>query len=1125
MIAVRRRLVGLLACLLILGIIIGLPAVLLAVGVNPLSGGAPSLGEVLDALSSPDDGSFVIGLITIVGWLAWAILTLLIVFELLAAARGIRVPKLPGLRVPQNAARNLVSTALLLFVTVPLGAGIANASPTPPPPTTHAAPATPRVAPKAATPAATQHTSVRDSDDHIAAKKARAESKRTIEYTVKPGDTLWSIAKDKLGDGRQYREILKTNAGVLGGKANFIPVGLVLTVELPDDAGASSGDRHKARAADRQDSVVVEPGDTLSSIADDELGDADRYPEIFEASRDIKQPGGVRLTDPDVIDVGWTLSIPHDESEATRSESAERPTKTSRERAVSPEANTPPGTRQGEQPSTQPTARPSSTTPASPRSEPTGHATEQHADQTQDQLGDDQLQEEPDWMARTPYGVGAILAAGVVALIAARRRTQQRRRRPGQRLPTVPQRPAQVERELRATADQMSVEIVDVALRMLARDCAAAGSRMPQVRAARLTAQQFDLYLAEPAPLPPPWSGTADATVWTLEIDNTDFLNEIDVSEVTAPWPSLVTVGNDEEDGHVLLDLEHLGTLGVTGDPDTSRQVFAALAVELATSIWADDLQVTIVGNFPELEDTLQSGRIRYMPTVGRILEDLQSRATRDRQALAAEHLPDLGSARLSGRLPDAWIPEIVLISGGLTQRQRTQLEQVVDELPRVALAFVTAGAEAVGEWTLDLTPGEPDQAVLGPIGLRLAPQRIPAEQYADLLQIAALSHVDELEGRTDTDEPVPLAAVEPISTPDDLQPLRQDTTAVGLGAPQPAELPRGDRELGTVESETAPVSADANVQQTALLTTQPEAQTPDSTDDPVPPTAEPANDSSAAAAERESDQLVEPNLEPVLDSPTVPALQINVLGPVEILNATGKVEPSKRARLLEFAAYLALHAGATHTAIDNAIWPDRKNEDNLNTRNPATSKLRRWVGSDPEGREYLPRHQAGEGYAFLPEVTTDVQRWDDLMHGAPLRASTDELERGLELVRGIPFEGTHPRRYGWAESIKQRLISEIVDASYELGRRRLMSGRWRAAEQALVVGLRIEPAQENLWRLRIIAAHESRNPAAEAEAIERLLTITEQIDCELEPETEELIAALRQNPSGDLDHLMSTAL
>ncbi len=315
-------------------------------------------------------------------------------------------------------------------------------------------------------------------------------------------------------------------------------------------------------------------------------------------------------------------------------------------------------------------------------------------------------------------------------------------------------------------------------------------------------------------------------------------------------------------------------------------------------------------------------------------------------------------------------------------------------------------------------------------------------------------------------------------------------------------------------------------MQQTALLTTQPEAS--DAGLDRRPR----ATDTGARKRfvgrqppNGESDQLVEPNLEPVLDSPTVPALQINVLGPVEILNATGKVEPSKRARLLEFAAYLALHAGATHTAIDNAIWPDRKNEDNLNTRNPATSKLRRWVGSDPEGREYLPRHQAGEGYAFLPEVTTDVQRWDDLMHGAPLRASTDELERGLELVRGIPFEGTHPRRYGWAESIKQRLISEIVDASYELGRRRLMSGRWRAAEQALVVGLRIEPAQENLWRLRIIAAHESRNPAAEAEAIERLLTITEQIDCELEPETEELIAALRQNPSGDLDHLLSTAL
>ena len=135
-----------------------------------------------------------------------------------------------------------------------------------------------------------------------------------------------------------------------------------------------------------------------------------------------------------------------------------------------------------------------------------------------------------------------------------------------------------------------------------------------------------------------------------------------------------------------------------------------------------------------------------------------------------------------------------------------------------------------------------------------------------------------------------------------------------------------------------------------------------------------------------------------------------------------------------------------------------------------------------------------------------------------PSAASTERLEQALELVRGRPFEGAHPRRYAWAEPIRQRMISEIVDASYELARRRLMQGRWRAAEQAVVVGLAIEPALERLWRLRILAAHESRNTAATKEAIARLLAITDELGGDLETETENLLAAV-QDPNRELDH------
>ena len=56
--------------------------------------------------------------------------------------------------------------------------------------------------------------------------------------------------------------------------------------------------------------VTVHRGDTLSGIALNEFGDPSRYPEIFEASLATTQPGGAHLSDPNVIDVGWSLTIP-----------------------------------------------------------------------------------------------------------------------------------------------------------------------------------------------------------------------------------------------------------------------------------------------------------------------------------------------------------------------------------------------------------------------------------------------------------------------------------------------------------------------------------------------------------------------------------------------------------------------------------------------------------------------------------------------------------------------------------------------------------------------------------------------------------------------------------------------
>ena len=55
--------------------------------------------------------------------------------------------------------------------------------------------------------------------------------------------------------------------------------------------------------AARAKSYTVKSGDTLSKIAKEHFGDANKWHAIFEANRD-------RIKDPDKIQVGWELNIP-----------------------------------------------------------------------------------------------------------------------------------------------------------------------------------------------------------------------------------------------------------------------------------------------------------------------------------------------------------------------------------------------------------------------------------------------------------------------------------------------------------------------------------------------------------------------------------------------------------------------------------------------------------------------------------------------------------------------------------------------------------------------------------------------------------------------------------------------
>ncbi|GAA2028555.1 hypothetical protein GCM10009740_17700 [Terrabacter terrae] len=305
----RARLLGLAATAGLTAILLGLPAALLNVGADLIPDTIPSvrsMSRLWAALTSPDDGSLVLGVLTLLGWAAWLFLTGSIVLELISRLRGVRPPRLPGLGMPQGAARNLVSAALLLFITAPVGAQPAKAATIARSPAVVAATveipagahAESNGTPKegrpahAATGSATADTLTANRGSH------RGSAPHLLTHTVKRGESLWSIAEQWLGSGARFTDIAALNTNVLGDKPGFLTAGTVLVIP------------RETATTDTAHTLTVERGDTLSQIAQEQLGSAGRYPEIFQASRDTRQPGGARLTDPDLIQPGWTLTVP-----------------------------------------------------------------------------------------------------------------------------------------------------------------------------------------------------------------------------------------------------------------------------------------------------------------------------------------------------------------------------------------------------------------------------------------------------------------------------------------------------------------------------------------------------------------------------------------------------------------------------------------------------------------------------------------------------------------------------------------------------------------------------------------------------------------------------------------------
>lgn len=685
-----------------------------------------------------------------------------------------------------------------------------------------------------------------------------------------------------------------------------------------------------------------------------------------------------------------------------------------------------------------------------------------------------------------PLTGGALLAAGLLSVFAARRWHQRRRRQPGQTYQLTPEA-ATTLTTLEAEAATAPLAEIDYGLRLLAQHCRDTETDVPVLKYLAISTTEANLYFEQDITnLPAPFQSTMDANLWNLPFGSLDTSEPLDIS---APYPALITVGDDTQGAALMLNLEYVGTLQLhdpfqgTGQVNTINQIIGSIAAELLLNPWAEGLHLSLLGLDDAFLNALSADRITTYTAEQseECLAALTAEAQDLQNFLESEDYGSVHEARMAGA--ESFPAHIVIVSDTIDEMDRSDLLDLVRTMPNVAIAVISHEEDAVED--------------------------LDANSRTHRLTVTRAPHGDI----SDT-----MLELQPVRMPLIPRYLTKDEEEAILALLKEAAAERAADEAAT----PAPAPEHNKEEETAPETEAPTALAPACYEEGKSPEEIRAETQQVFAhlfGETDMyDALVKDGS--TLTHETVTNLEhpfLALLGPVRLLNAKGPAPLTKGKnevstvlmdRYAAVAAFLHLHPGVETEDYHAAFWPGEHHSSTKadTRRNQLTGKVRQWLGSTKDRHPYFPR-AVSRRYSLSELINSDWALFQILTDGELALRPTSHLLAAFSLVRGVPLDGSSAH-YPWAENDREKMRTRIIDVAYELLDRARVAQDHRLILQIARAARMIDSTQDAFWMAEIHEEILTNNLQKAQQLKTQFLDYLESWDVEPSEEAAKVLAA-----------------